>query len=215
MVPYFLSNKNLGAPLFVLAMLVLLSSCAPYQARKTTPRYHAVGMASWYGPGFHGRKTSSGESYNQRDMTAAHRTLPFGSTIKVTNIDNGKACVVRINDRGPFIRGRIIDLSKAAAAEIDMIGTGTARVELASLNGSRQKEVDPSEDTEIQMPSRKQKKNSKKSRFVPPPPPPSEPPPKHKIITTSPPDNDATEGLNDIRQDIREKTGMPEAQDRF
>lgn len=73
-------------------------------------------MASWYGPGFHGRTTASGETYNMHAMTAAHKTLPFGSKVKVTNLDNGKTAIVRINDRGPFIKSRIIDLSKTANA---------------------------------------------------------------------------------------------------
>ncbi|MBK7255497.1 MAG: septal ring lytic transglycosylase RlpA family protein [Ignavibacteria bacterium] len=71
-------------------------------------------MASWYGPGFQGRKTANGERFNTYEMTAAHKTLPFNTLIKVTNLDNGVSTVVRINDRGPFVRGRIIDLSNAA-----------------------------------------------------------------------------------------------------
>lgn len=73
-----------------------------------------AGMASWYGPGFHGKRTASGERYNMYAMTAAHRTLPFGTTVRVTNLKNNKSVVVRINDRGPFKAGRVIDLSKAA-----------------------------------------------------------------------------------------------------
>lgn len=91
------------------------------------------GRASWYGPKFHGRLTSNGEVYNMYDMTAAHKTLPMNSVVRVTNRDNGKQTVVRINDRGPFVASRIIDLSKAAATKIGMIGTGTAPVELEIL----------------------------------------------------------------------------------
>ncbi len=93
------------------------------------------GIASWYGPGFHGRKTANGETYDMDAMTAAHKELPFGTLVEVRNLDNGKSIRVRINDRGPFVRGRVIDLSRAGARAIDMLGPGTARVELrARLN---------------------------------------------------------------------------------
>ncbi len=91
------------------------------------------GNASWYGPNFHGKLTSNGEKYNMWAMTAAHKTLPMNTIVKVTNRRNGKTTVVRINDRGPFVSTRIIDLSKAAASKIDMIGTGTAPVKLEIL----------------------------------------------------------------------------------
>lgn len=86
------------------------------------------GNASWYGPDFHGKATSNGEKYNMYDMTAAHKTLPMNTIVKVTNRRNGLSTVVRINDRGPFIETRIIDLSNTAARKIDMIGAGTAPV---------------------------------------------------------------------------------------
>src|SRR5215472_10241126 len=89
-----------------------------------------TGIASWYGPGFHGRRTSSGEIYNQFDLTAAHQTLPHGTRVRVTNLTNGRTVQVRINDRGPFVDDRIIDLSYAAARQIDMIGPGTAPVRM-------------------------------------------------------------------------------------
>jgi rare lipoprotein A len=88
------------------------------------------GLASWYGGKFHGRLTSSGEVFDTNTMTAAHKTLPFGTMVKVTNLENGKSAVVKINDRGPFVEGRIIDLSRAAAEEIGMVGSGVARVSL-------------------------------------------------------------------------------------
>ncbi|WP_373002229.1 septal ring lytic transglycosylase RlpA family protein [Sulfurimonas sp.] len=91
------------------------------------------GRASWYGPDFHGKHTSNGEIYNMHDMTAAHKTLPMNTIVKVTNIDNGLTTVVRINDRGPFVATRIIDLSKSAASKINMIGAGTARVNIEIL----------------------------------------------------------------------------------
>lgn len=88
------------------------------------------GVASYYGRRFHGRRTANGERFNMRAMTAAHRTLPFGTKVRVTNPRNGRSVVVRINDRGPFIRGRSIDLSRAAAERIGMISRGHARVKL-------------------------------------------------------------------------------------
>lgn len=86
------------------------------------------GKASWYGPGFHGRKTANGEKFNMGAMTAAHKSMPFGTKLRVTNKRNGKTVVVRINDRGPFTRGRMLDLSKAAASQIGMIKTGSGAV---------------------------------------------------------------------------------------
>lgn len=96
-------------------------------------RSSSSGMASWYGPGFHGRRTANGERFNQNAMTAAHRTLPFGTLVRVTNVENGQSAIVRINDRGPFIRGRIIDLSVGAARAIDMYSDGVASVRLEVL----------------------------------------------------------------------------------
>lgn len=93
-----------------------------------------VGEASWYGPGFHGRRTASGSRYNMYAMTAAHKTLPFGTLVRVTNQRNQKSCVVKITDRGPYAHGRIIDLSKGAASAIGM--SGTARVTLEIVNRS-------------------------------------------------------------------------------
>ena len=92
--------------------------------------YHEQGMASWYGPGFDGRLTASGERFDMRQLTAAHRTLPFGSIVQVRSLINDRQVVVRINDRGPFARGRILDLSQGAALQLGMMGQGTHRVEL-------------------------------------------------------------------------------------
>lgn len=89
--------------------------------------------ASWYGPGFHGRRTASGEIFNQNALTAAHRSLPFGTRVLVTNLNNLRSVVVMINDDGPHIAGRVIDLSKAAAAQIGMLSSGTAPVRLQVL----------------------------------------------------------------------------------
>jgi rare lipoprotein A len=92
-----------------------------------------TGVASWYGPGFHGKSTANGERYDQADRTAAHRTLQMPSIVRVTNLDNGLSTVVRINDRGPFARSRVIDLSRTAAQEIDIVRNGTGRVRIEQL----------------------------------------------------------------------------------
>ena len=93
-----------------------------------------TGLASWYGHPYHGRASASGEIYDMEQMTAAHRTLAFGTVVRVYDLDNDKAVDVRINDRGPFVDGRVIDLSHAAARAIEMIGPGTARVRLEILS---------------------------------------------------------------------------------
>jgi rare lipoprotein A len=90
----------------------------------------SLGKASWYGPGFHGNPTASGETYDMNELTAAHRTLPLGTRVLVRNQDNGRSVVVRINDRGPFVDGREIDLSYAAARQIGMVNPGLASVEV-------------------------------------------------------------------------------------
>jgi len=122
------------------AALLVLSACggavSPPMTSVSTG-WSEQGVASWYGPGFHGKRTASGEVYDMDDMTAAHKRLPFGTRVRVHNRDNGRETVVRINDRGPFVDGRIIDLSRAAAREIGMLGTGTARVRIAVVEVSR------------------------------------------------------------------------------
>jgi rare lipoprotein A len=107
--------------LFYLLIISLLSSCG-YSTRK--------GLASYYADSYEGKTTANGEIYRQGKITAAHKTLPFGTKVEVTNLSNNKTVVVRINDRGPYIRGRIIDLTKAAAKEIDMVGAGVAKVKI-------------------------------------------------------------------------------------
>lgn len=116
----------------VLINLISLSLISQVQAKtkEVSPDFVQVGEASWYGPGFQGRKTANGERFNTHEMTAAHKTLPFNTLIKVTNLHNEATVVVRINDRGPFIRGRIIDLSKAAKEEIGMGGLAQVRLEV-------------------------------------------------------------------------------------
>ncbi len=118
-------------------VVYLLAGCAPM--RTTPPAPPPVidgvqlGVASWYGPGFHGNRTANGEIYDQYELTAAHRTLPLGTRVMVTNLSNGRAVEVRINDRGPFVGGRAIDLSYAAACVLHVVGPGTARVRIEVL----------------------------------------------------------------------------------
>ena len=97
--------------------------------------YFEEGVASWYGYPFQGRRTSNGEIYDMHQFTAAHRTLPFNAVVRVTNLRNGKHTEVRINDRGPFVANRVIDLSLSAAEAIEMVGPGTAQVRLEILSG--------------------------------------------------------------------------------
>ena len=104
-----------------------------YWVRHTSAGYRQRGRASWYGPKFHGKRTSSGTPYNMYEVTAAHKSLPIPTYARVTRLDNGRSIVVKINDRGPFVDDRIIDLSYVAAAKLGMIKTGTAAVEVVAL----------------------------------------------------------------------------------
>lgn len=131
----FLTKKAFLWLGFVLALAVSSCSRLSYRAPEGPREGIEVGLASWYGPEFHGRPTSNREIYNMNDMTGAHPTLPFGTYVMVTNLDNERTAVVRINDRGPFVKGRIVDLSYAAARVLGMIGPGTARVRLEVLKG--------------------------------------------------------------------------------
>ncbi|MCC6540008.1 MAG: septal ring lytic transglycosylase RlpA family protein [Bryobacterales bacterium] len=117
-------------------LLFSLASCSHRRApRAITPKIgtREKGIASWYGHPYHGRATASGEIYNMEHATAAHRRYAFGTWVRVDNLDNGKRAEVRINDRGPFVKGRIIDLSRASARQIDMLRPGTARVRLTVI----------------------------------------------------------------------------------
>ncbi|MBM4221132.1 MAG: septal ring lytic transglycosylase RlpA family protein [Gammaproteobacteria bacterium] len=98
--------------------------------------YRQTGIASWYGKDFHGKRTSSGTIYNMYEFTAAHKTLPLPSLVRVTNTANGRSVVVTVDDRGPFVKGRLIDLSYAAARELDIVRAGTAEVEVEALGGA-------------------------------------------------------------------------------
>jgi rare lipoprotein A len=104
-----------------------------YQPIPDAAGFTEEGLASWYGKDFHGRKTSNGEIYDMYAMTAAHKTLPMNVFLKVTNLDNGQSTVVRVNDRGPFVRSRIIDLSYTAAKQLGVVGPGTAPVRIEAL----------------------------------------------------------------------------------
>jgi rare lipoprotein A len=123
------------------ALLAVLAACArapvapepapPEEAPRRAPAQN--GVASYYGASFAGRRTASGERFDPRKLTAAHRELPFGTRVRVTNLANGRSVTVRINDRGPFAGGRLVDLSWEAARELDMLGSGVARVRLEVL----------------------------------------------------------------------------------
>ena len=130
-----------GAAGQVLALALLLPfflfyGCGTAPAPRHIPStgypvgYVERGVASWYGPGFHGRKTANGETYDMHRLTAAHRTLPLGSVVQVRSLTSGRTVTVRVNDRGPFAKGRILDLSQAGAQALSMIGTGTDQVEI-------------------------------------------------------------------------------------
>jgi rare lipoprotein A len=133
--------KGFAPAAALIALLLLLSACAGEPDRAAAGRAsggtnghapkavgEAVGVASWYGGKFHGRTTASGEPYDMHAMTAAHPSLPFGTKVRVTNLENGRSVVLRINDRGPFAKRRIIDVSRHAAKHLGFLGTGLARV---------------------------------------------------------------------------------------
>ncbi len=135
----------------VFGAVLLLQSCAPSRTETPSwvgkpysikgvryvpsadPNYDRTGIASWYGRGFHGRPTASGTRFNERAMTAAHTTLPFGTRVRVTNLENGRSALLTINDRGPFVGGRIIDVSRGAAARLGFERRGLARVRVQNL----------------------------------------------------------------------------------
>ena len=168
-----------------LALLLILAACAggrgrpgvldypvkvgqPYQVQgrwyypRDDTHYDAVGMASWYGPGFHGLTTANGEPYDMNGMTAAHKTLPLPSYVEVTNISNGQKQIVRVNDRGPFVDGRVIDLSRQAAAVLGVQRMGVAKV--------RVRRVYPPESVRLALRSGAAVGPAQTAAFVPPPP---------------------------------------------
>lgn len=115
-------------------MILMMAACASQQTVKPKERYQETGLASYYAHRFHGRQTASGETYLDDRLTAAHRWLPFGTRLKVTNLTNGREVDVRVNDRGPFIKGRVIDLSYAAAQKLNMIRQGIVKVTVAEID---------------------------------------------------------------------------------
>ena len=129
------SCKAFGMCVSVLIIAAMISGCGcilgPGMPRKGRPQ---IGKASWYGPKYHGRKTACGEIFDMHKISAAHKKLPLGSVVKVTNLKNGKTLIVRVNDRGPYIRGRIIDLSFAAAKKLDMLEDGVVKVRVELIN---------------------------------------------------------------------------------
>ena len=117
----------------LILFLLLLVACAGTPEPRPADPHRQVGIASYYADRFHGRRTASGERYDRRKLTAAHRSLPFGTVVRVRALKTGAAVQVRINDRGPFVKGRIIDLSRAAAGELGMLRSGIAKVEVQVL----------------------------------------------------------------------------------
>ena len=124
---------------FSLAVLALAAAgCASTKPTHATPASAApgtriVGLASWYGQRHQGRATASGEAFDMNQLTAAHRTMPFGTRLRVTNVENGRSVVVRVNDRGPWVNDRVLDVSQAAAKALGMVGDGVTKVEVVVL----------------------------------------------------------------------------------
>lgn len=146
----------LGTALFPL-LFFIACSLPPTDVKAPTPLppgsgASQTGVASWYGPGFHGRPTASGAIYDQHELTAAHQTLPLGTRVMVTNLDSGRSTEVTINDRGPFAKGRIIDLSYAAARTLGVIGPGTipVRIEVIDSGPSKIQKIRQSLDYTLQ-----------------------------------------------------------------
>jgi rare lipoprotein A len=120
--------------LTVVGISAVTGSAEAGQKGNTSGPKASSGAASWYGGQFHGRTTANGERYDMNGLTAAHRSLPFGTKVRVTNQENGKSVVVRINDRGPYVGKRVIDLSRGAAQKVSMLGSGVAPVRLEVVN---------------------------------------------------------------------------------
>jgi rare lipoprotein A len=138
-------TRHIGAALTIAAVLAGCARPPPpggYRVRgktyvplTTAEGFTEVGLASWYGRGFHGKKTANGETYDMYARTAAHKLLPLGAVVQVTNLENNAFVQARINDRGPFVQGRVIDLSYALAQDLGIVGPGTARVRVEALHG--------------------------------------------------------------------------------
>ena len=143
---------NLRRLYFVFSFILILFFSLDLSAFATGKGKTQTGTASWYGAKYHGRKSSNGEIYNKNKLTAAHPSLPFNTWVKVTNLANNKTVVVRITDRGPFAGRRIIDLSEAAAREIDMIRTGLAKVQMEIIPEPGTETTETSEVAEADLP---------------------------------------------------------------
>lgn len=120
--------------IFAILFPLLATTLYAQSTGSASPRFTQTGVASWYAGEFHGRRTASGEIYDAEALTAAHHTLPFGARVRVTNRENGRTVVVRINDDGPHVKGRVIDLSRAAARALGMLETGTAEVRIERVD---------------------------------------------------------------------------------
>jgi rare lipoprotein A len=151
-------------------LFLSLAACSVPPSRVSLPPSSGgpvtqTGIASWYGPGFHGKATASGVIYNQDDLTAAHQTLPLGTRVMVTNLENGRLTEILINDRGPFAKGRIIDLSYTAAESLGMIGPGTIPVRIEVIDSPQRIQFIPSSlDYTLQMGSFAQLENAQNLR---------------------------------------------------
>jgi len=123
------------AGLGLVALALAAAGCAATKASRPTaaPGTRIVGFASWYGERHQGRATASGEVFDMNKLTAAHRTMPFGTRLRVTNLENGRSVVVRVNDRGPWVNDRVLDVSRAAARTLGMTGDGVTRIEIVVL----------------------------------------------------------------------------------
>jgi rare lipoprotein A len=132
-------NRGAGAPVVRDPAPIVSGTMRPYQIRgrwyhpREDPDYQEVGMASWYGDRFHGRPTATGETFDMNALTAAHKTLPLPGLVEVTNLETGRTVILRVNDRGPFVDGRIIDLSRGAARELGLLERGVGRVRVRYL----------------------------------------------------------------------------------
>jgi rare lipoprotein A len=166
------SGSRRLAVVFLLPWLFVAACSLPPSKVKLLPapapatRASQTGIASWYGPGFHGKATASGVIYDQNDLTAAHQTLPLGTRVMVTNLETGSSTEVTINDRGPFAKGRIIDLSFAAGKALGMIGPGTipVRVEVVDSGADKIQSIRASLDYTLQLGSFAQLENAQKLR---------------------------------------------------
>lgn len=138
-----------------------------YYLLESSKGFVQSGIASWYGPNFHGKKTSTQETYDMYQMTAAHKTLPIPCYVEVRNLDNGRVITVRVNDRGPFHEGRIIDLSFVAAKKLDIVKSGTARVEIRVIDPSNPQAHRQSQATQVKQPVRRASTVPVRSRPVP------------------------------------------------